>query len=92
MRNLVNILLRQARRNNPSNPRKWLEDLQASKWTDMSAQNGQIVGTALNGKSITIQALPGTTIYDILQASEEAITTLDAGFSSAVTQSAGFLR
>lgn len=92
MRNLVNILLRQARRNNPSNPRKWLEDLQASKWSDMSAQNGQIVGTALNGKSITIQALPGTTIYDIIQATEDAITTLDAGFNSAVTQSAGFLR
>jgi hypothetical protein len=92
MRNLVNILLRQARRNNPSNPRKWLEDLQASKWTDMSAQNGQIVGTALNGKSITVQALPGTTIADIIQASEDAITTLDAGFTSAVTQSVGFLR
>jgi hypothetical protein len=92
MRNLVNILLRQARRNNPSNPRKWLEDLQASKWSDMSAQNGQIVGTALNGKSITIQALPGTTIYDIIQATEDAITTLDAGFNSAVTQSAAFLR
>ena len=92
MRNLVNILLRQARRNNPSNPRKWLEDLQASKWTDMTAQNGQIVGTALNGKSITVQALPGTTIADIIQASEDAITTLDAGFTSAVTQSVGFLR
>lgn len=92
MKILVSILLRQARRNNAANPRKWLEDLQASKWTDMSAQNGQIVGTALNGKSITVQALPGTTIADIIQASEDAITTLDAGFTSAVTQSVGFLR
>lgn len=92
MKILVSILLRQARRNNASNPRKWLEDLQASKWTDMSAQNGQIVGTALNGKSITVQALPGTTIADLIMATELALQTIDAGFTAPVSQTAAFLR
>jgi hypothetical protein len=92
MKLLVQILLRQARRNNQANPRDWLEDLQASKWTSLTAQNGQIVGTALNGKSITVQALPGTTIADLIQASEIAIQTLDSGLSSPRSETVAFLR
>lgn len=92
MKLLVQILMRQARRNNSANPREWLEDLQASKWTDMTAQNGQIVGTALNGKSITVQALPGTTIADLIQASELAIQCIDAGLTSPRSETVAFLR
>jgi hypothetical protein len=92
MKTLVSILLRQARRNNQANPRTWLEDLQASKWTSMNAQNGQIVGTALNGKSITGQALPGTTIADLIMATEMALQTIEAGFSGPVSHSLVNLR
>ncbi|NBW23279.1 MAG: hypothetical protein EBR82_86575 [Caulobacteraceae bacterium] len=92
MKILVSILLRQARNNNPGNPRTWLEDLQSTKWTDVSAQNGQIVGTALNGKSITIQALPGASIADILTASELALQTLEAGLTGPSNETRAFLR
>ena len=92
MKILVSILLRQARNNNPSNPRQWLEDLQSSKWTDVSAQKGQIVGTALNGKSITIQALPGASIADILTASELALQTLEAGLNGPSNETRAYLR
>lgn len=92
MKILVSILLRQARANNPANPYQWLEDLQATKWTDLSAQNGQIVGTALNGKSITIQALPGCSIGDLLTATELALQTLDAGLTGPASETRAFLR
>jgi len=89
---LARILIRQALRNNPANPRTWLENLEADKWVSMTAQIGQIVGTALNGKSITVQALPGTTIYDIIIATEAAILTLDSGRTVPVNRSVVALR
>lgn len=80
---LVNVLLRQASINNEGDPRQWLIDLQTTKWTDVNAQNGQIVGTSVNGKSVTLASLPGTSIADIMMATEVAIQLVDAGFDYA---------
>jgi len=92
MRILVQILTRQAIRAQPADPRGWLTDLQATKWDSLNKQNGHIVGTALNGKSITIQALPGTTLADIIMATEVAIQTIDAGLTSPRTETVAYLR
>jgi len=82
MNHIVSVLLRQARRNNASQPEKWLEDLQATKWTSVSAQNGQIIGTSVNGKSVSIQVLPGTSIADLMINTELALQILEAGGSA----------
>ncbi len=92
MRTLVQILLRQALRNNQANPREWLEDLQATKWDALNSQNGQIIGTSVNGKSVNLQALPGTTIADLIMATELALQTLDAGLTNPRDESVAFLR
>lgn len=87
MQMLVKILIRQAKKAQPGNPVAWLEALQSAKWADMSAQNGQIVATSVNGKSVSLQALPGTSIADILTATEVAIETLEAGLDAPPTSS-----
>ena len=92
MRLLVKILIRQALRNNEANPREWLEDLQATKWTALNSQNGQIIGTSVNGKTVNLQALPGTTIADLIGATEMALETIDAGLTSPRDESLAFLR
>ena len=92
MQMLVKILIRQARTNQPGNPIAWLETLQTAKWTDMTAQNGQIVATSVNGKSVSLQALPGTSIADIINATELAIETLEAGLDAPSTKSAVLFR
>ena len=79
MKELVAVVLRQARRNNPSRPEVWLASLQSSKWTSVSAQNGQIVGTSVNGKSVSLQALPNTSIADLMIATELALQIIEAG-------------
>jgi len=92
MQMLVKILIRQARTNQPGNPVAWLEALQTTKWTAISAQNGQIVGTSVNGKSVSLQALPGTSIADLITATELAIETLEAGLDAPSTKSAVLFR
>ena len=77
---LVSVLIRQARKNQESDPVGWLTDLQATKWEGVNAQNGQITGTSVNGKSVYIAALPGCSIADLLMATELAIQTLENGF------------
>lgn len=92
MRLLAQILLRQARIAQPSNPRDWLETLQTTKWTDVNKQNGQIIGSSVNGKSIQLQALPGTSIADIMMATEIALQTIDAGLTNPVTRTVAVMR
>lgn len=92
MKSLVKILLRQARRNNPADPRDWLEDLQATKWESVSTQSGQIIGTSVNGKTVQLQALPGTNLADVLFATEEAINCIDAGLEYPRSESTAFFR
>lgn len=92
MKLLVQILIRRAIANQPSNPRGWLMDLQAAKWTSVKTQNGQIIGTSANGKSVNLQALPGITLADLLTATELALQTIEAGLTSPATEYRGFAR
>lgn len=80
---LVAVLLRQANTNAPGQPEVWLESLQTTKWNAISAQNGQITGTSVNGKSVTLAALPGCSIADILMATELAIRVCELGLENA---------
>ena len=89
---LVKILLRQARIANPTNPRTWLEDLQTTKWTSVNAQNGQIVGTSTNGKSVSLQATPGITLAELFTATELALETIEAGLTRPSTEYRGLAR
>lgn len=75
---LANAMLRIAE--TQPNARQYLMDILTSKFTDVNAQNGQIVATTVNGKSMTLQATAGTSLADILQAAEMALSYLEAGF------------
>lgn len=92
MKTLVQILIRRAIANQPADPRGWLLDLQASKWTSVNSQTGQIVGTSVNGKSVSLQALPGINLADLFTATELALQTLEAGLTSPATEYRGTLR
>lgn len=90
MRLLANVLLRQA--NNQPNARQWLLDLQTAKFSDVNLQNGQITSTTVNGKSMTLQALPGTSLADLLYATELALSALEHGLSAVPSQTYSVLR
>ena len=92
MKLLVQILLRRAREENQADPRQWLLDLQTTQWTNVNTQNGQIVGTNVNGKSVQLQALPGITLADLFGATELAIQCLEAGMTGPRAYSVGVLR
>jgi hypothetical protein len=78
---LVAILIRQANRNAPDDPAGWLESLQATKWANLNAQNGQITGTSVNGKSVYLSTPPGASLADILTAAELALQCVERGLS-----------
>lgn len=92
MKLLCQILIRRAIANQPSDPRGWLMDLQQTKWESVNTHNGQIIGTSVNGKSINLQAVPGTTLADLLTATELALQTIEAGLTSPATEYRGFAR
>lgn len=77
IRILANVLLRQAEKTD--NPRAYLDDLITSKVTTASSQGGVIISTTVNGKSVTFQAMPGTTIADFMSASLLALQALECG-------------
>lgn len=91
LRLLVSVLLRQAKNNSPGDPVSWLETLQTSKWTDVNAQNGQITGTSVNGKTVSIATLPGCSIADLLMATEIALQTLERGLPGPVSRTQAVL-
>lgn len=92
MKLLVQILIRRAIAAQPADPRAWLLSLQSTKWTDVNAQNGQIIGTSVNGKSVSIQALPGIDLATLLTATEIAIQTIEAGLTSPASEYRGLAR
>lgn len=79
IRILANALLRQAEKT--QNPRQYLDDIITSKVTTASAQGGVIISTTVNGKSVTFQAVPGTTIADFMSAALMALQALECGLS-----------
>jgi hypothetical protein len=78
---LVAVLMRQANAQSPGEPQTWLEALQLTKWDSVNAQNGQITGTSVNGKSVYLTTLPGCSIADILMATELALQLIERGHS-----------
>ena len=87
---LANILLRQA--NKTQNARSYLDAIVTAQYTTIAAQGGVIISTTVNGKSVTFQALPGTTISDVMRAAELALTALEAGLLRVPRQTYGCLR
>jgi hypothetical protein len=90
LRILANALLRQAAKE--QNPRQYLDDILASKVTTASGQGGVIVSTTVNGKSVTFQAVPGTTIADFMAASLMALEALECGLSRVPSSTWGVTR
>ncbi len=87
---LANVLIRQA--NKTQNARAYLDDLITSKVTTASSQGGVIISTTVNGKSVTFQAMTGTTIADFMNAAELALTALEAGINRVPRNTYGVLR
>lgn len=87
---LANILLRQARKQ--ANPRQYLDDIISSNLTTVSNQGGVITATTVNGKSLTLQALPGATIRDIMFAAELALSCVEQGLTAVPRQTYAVLR
>lgn len=90
IRILANILIRQAQKTD--NARAYLDDLITAKVTTASAQGGVIIATTVNGKSLTLQALPGTTVADFMSAALLALQALECGLNSVPSQTYGVLR
>jgi hypothetical protein len=82
LRLLVAILLRQANTNSPTDPTLWLNALQSTKWDAANTQNGQITGTMVNGKSVTISTAGGFSIADLMVATELALQILEQGLTA----------
>ena len=74
---LANVLLRQAA--NTTNSRQYLTDILTSKFGAINTQSGQIVATTVNGKSMTLQTIPGMNLGQFLAATELALSTLESG-------------
>lgn len=75
----ANILLRQA--NKTQNARTYLDDIITAKFDTLSAQGGVITGTTVNGKSLTLQALPGVSTRDVMVAAQLALSALECGLT-----------
>ena len=76
---LANVLLRQAEKTD--NPRQYLDDIIAAKLGTLSTQNGQIVSTTVNGKSMTLQVPAGATLPQYIAAAELALSYQEAGIA-----------
>lgn len=90
IRILANVLLRQAQKTD--NARGYLDDLITSKVTTASAQGGVIISTTVNGKSVTFQAISGTTIADFMSAADLALRTLECGLDRVPSSTYGVMR
>lgn len=90
VRELANILIRQA--NKTQNARNYLDALVTAQYTTVAAQGGVIVSTTVNGKSVTFQAMPGTTVADVMRAAELALQSLEAGLSRVPGQTYALFR
>lgn len=90
IRILANVLLRQAQKT--SNPQAYLDEVITSKVTTASSQGGVIISTTVNGKSVTFQAMPGTTIADFMSAALLALEALECGLGRVPSTTYGVTR
>ena len=87
---LANIILRQAEKT--LNARQYLDDLVTAQFTSVNAQTGQITATTVNGKSMSLQAMPGASLRDIMVAAEMALSAQERGLHRVPRQTYVFLR
>lgn len=87
---LANVLLRQAEKT--GNARAYLDEIITAKLSDISAQGGQIVGTTVNGKTLTLQSLPGMSTRDYMAAAELALGCLERGLNRVPRQTTVLFR
>jgi hypothetical protein len=87
---LANILLRQAQKQ--QNPRQYLDDLISTQLASLAAQGGIITSTTVNGKSVTLQSLPGANLRDQMAAADLALSALESGLSIVPRQTLTVLR
>lgn len=87
---LANILIRQA--NKTQNARQYLDDIITANLTTVRNQGGVITGTTVNGKSLTLQVLPGASIRDVMMAAELALSSLEQGLKTVPRQTYTVLR
>lgn len=88
---LANVLLRMGE-TQTGGSRQYLLNIITSKWSDINTMNGQIIGTSVNGKTMTLQAVPGCSLPQIMQAAELALSTLERGLNRVPRQTQAVLR
>ncbi len=88
---LANVLLRLAE-SQPGGARQYLLDLITAKFGAINTQNGQITSTSVNGKSMTLQAVPGASLAQTLAAAELALSALERGLTRVPRQTQGVAR
>ena len=76
---LANALIRVAQ--TQTAPRQYLLDLIASKVGSITSLNGQITSTTVNGKSMTLQAVKGASVSEVLDAAQLALSCLECGLN-----------
>ena len=88
---LANVLLRLGE-TAEGGQRQYLLNILAAKFADLNAQNGQIIATSVNGKSMTIQAVAGVDLASQVKAAELALSALERGLPRVPRQTQGVLR
>lgn len=74
---LVQILIRQAKNANPSDPAFWLLTLQTANFNDLTEAGGVITSSAVNGSSFSVTIPAGFGPQDVLIATEQALQALE---------------
>lgn len=87
---IANSLIRRAKKE--ANPRAYLEDILDVKLTAVMTQGGAITGTTVNGKTLTLQVIPGASIADVMTAAELALSSLEAGLDKVPRQTLAVIR
>jgi hypothetical protein len=87
---LANVLLRQAEKT--GNARQYLDELITSKWTTINKQEGQIIGTSVNGKTVQLQTIPGMGLGEMMTAAELALSALERGLTRVPRQTYAITR
>ena len=90
-RALANVLIRIANAES-DDPQAWLIALLTSKYGEASSSNGQIVGTSVNGKSVSIQMIPGVSVADYMSAANLALAALERGLSGVPASTQALMR
>ncbi len=83
-------MLRQAEKTD--NPRDYLDSLLTAKFTTASSQGGSITATTVNGKSVSFQVIPGTSLADFMAAAQIALEALESGLRTVPSKTYGVLR